>query len=79
MSLDYLFEFLRVADEYILEDVKIKCEQYLINILNAENYSLINDMAEMYNAERLKEYCNWFFRRHCYSVHEESLESFHEE
>jgi len=21
-------------------------------------------MAETYNAERLKEYCNWFFRRH---------------
>jgi hypothetical protein len=21
-------------------------------------------MADIYNAERLKEYCNWFFRRH---------------
>ena len=68
LSLDYLFEFLRVADEYILEDVKINCEQYLINILNADNYALINDMAEMYNAERLKEYCNWFFRRHCFEI-----------
>jgi hypothetical protein len=24
-------------------------------------------MADMYNAERLKEYCNWFFRRHASS------------
>lgn len=66
ISLDYLFEFLRVADEYILEDVKQCCEQYLINILNIDNYSLISDMAELYNAERLREYCNWFYRRHCY-------------
>lgn len=21
-------------------------------------------MAELYNAEKLKEYCNWFYRRH---------------
>ena len=41
----------------------MNCEQYLINILNLDNYVLINDMADMYNAERLKEYCNWFFRR----------------
>ncbi len=42
----------------------MNCEQYLINILTGENFALINDMADMYNAERLKEYCNWFFRRH---------------
>lgn len=70
LSLDYLFEFLRVADEYILEDVKISCEQYLIHILNIENYSVVNDMAELYNAERLREYCNWFYRRHCFQTEE---------
>lgn len=43
----------------------MSCEQYLINILNTDNITLINDMAEMYNAERLKEYCNWFYRKHC--------------
>lgn len=42
----------------------MSCEQYLINILNADNFGIINDMAEMYNAEKLKEYCNWFYRRH---------------
>ena len=40
------------------------CEKYLIDTLNADNFSLINEMAEMYNAEKLKEYCNWFYRRH---------------
>jgi hypothetical protein len=30
-----------------------------------DNYSLINEMADLYNAEKLKEYCNWFYRRHC--------------
>lgn len=53
-----------MADEYILEDVKLSCEQYLINILNADNFVLINEMAEIYNAEKLREYCNWFYRRH---------------
>jgi hypothetical protein len=40
------------------------CEQYLIDILNSDNFQVINEMADIYNAERLKEYCNWFFRRH---------------
>jgi hypothetical protein len=44
------------------------CEQNLINVLCLDNYSLINEMADIYNAERLKEYCNWFYRRHCYSI-----------
>ena len=45
--------------------MKLKCESYLINILNTENYNIVNETAELYNAERLKEYCNWFYRRHC--------------
>jgi len=63
-----------VSDEYILEDVrfliikilkvKMCCERYLIDFLNLENFFAINEQAELYNAERLKEYCNWFFRRH---------------
>jgi len=40
------------------------CERYLIDFLNLENFFAINEQAELYNAERLKEYCNWFFRRH---------------
>ena len=28
---------------------------------------MINETAEMYNAERLKEYCNWFYRRHSFT------------
>ena len=31
-SLDYLFEFLRVADEYILEDVLLNIDQFTIHI-----------------------------------------------
>lgn len=40
---------------------------------------MINDMSELYNAERLKEYCNWFFRRHCYSLTEDGADSIQEE
>ncbi len=31
LSLDYLFEFLRVADEYILEDVTFISNVYMLN------------------------------------------------
>ncbi len=73
-SLEYLFEFLRVSDEYILEDVSLKsfydfqvklhCEECLINFLTVDNFHLISEHAELYNTERLKEFCNWFYRRH---------------
>mmetsp|Transcript_250 Transcript_250/g.148 ORF Transcript_250/g.148 Transcript_250/m.148 type:complete len:132 (+) Transcript_250:1259-1654(+) len=73
VSLEYLIEFLRVADEYILEEVKSKCESHLINILNVDNYPVISEVAEVYNAEKLREYCNWFYRRHQYSFEEASI------
>lgn len=37
MSIDCLFEFLRVSDEYLLQDVKLKCESYLIDNLSKDN------------------------------------------
>lgn len=30
LSLDYMFEFLRVSDEYILEDVRKSVDSYII-------------------------------------------------
>lgn len=44
------------------------CEQHLVDILSAYNFDVINDKADMYNAERLKEYCNWFYRRNMSSL-----------
>ena len=52
-----------MADEYILEDVKMCCEKYLIDFLTVDNFASIMEQAELYNAERLKEYCHWFYRR----------------
>jgi hypothetical protein len=62
-TLDCLFEFMRVADEYLLQDVKLKCENYLIDNLNQDNFQQVSEMAEMYNAERLIDYCNWYKRK----------------
>ena len=42
----------------------MRCEEYLINNLNADNFQVFSEMADMYNAERLRDYCNWFYRRH---------------
>jgi hypothetical protein len=59
-----MLEFLRVADEYILEEVKLECEARLVQMLTIENFHLISSVAENFNADRLREYCNWFFRRY---------------
>ena len=40
------------------------CEEYMISILNVDNFTVINEMADMYNAENLVKYCSWFYRRH---------------
>lgn len=44
--------------------MKLCCEKYLIDALTLESYYQISEQAELYNAERLKEYCCWFQRRH---------------
>jgi hypothetical protein len=40
------------------------CEQCLINFLTVDNFHAISEHAELYNTERLREYCSWFYRRH---------------
>ena len=45
----------------------------MINYLNLDNYAIVNEMADLYNAERLKEYCNWFYRRHCYQMDNDNV------
>jgi len=44
--------------------VKLRCEKYLIDFLTVDNFHQISEQADLYNAERLREYCNWFYRRH---------------
>jgi hypothetical protein len=60
MAVDYLIDFLRVADEYLLEDVKNACQLELIKLVDENTYQNISEMGELYNAERIVEYCQWF-------------------
>ena len=39
---------------------------------------MISDIAELYNAERLKDYCSWYMRRHGTAVVESSQDQDHE-
>jgi len=57
MAVDYLIEFLRVADEYLLEDVKNHCQNELIKLIDESTYQTISEMGELYNADRIVEYC----------------------
>jgi len=63
VAVDYLVDFLRVADEYLLEDVKNHCQNELIKLIDETTYQTISEMGELYNADRIVEYCQWFQRR----------------
>jgi BTB/POZ domain-containing protein 11 len=63
-SLDKIIEVLGVADAEFLDDIKMLCEQRLISHLNTDNFSIMCHYADIYNANRLKEYCAWFHRVH---------------
>jgi len=60
-SVDHLHEFLRVSDKYMLEDVKLECEIRLKDFVGTEGTETqIQEWAEMYNADNLKAYCEWY-------------------
>ena len=63
LAVDYLIDFLRVADEYLLEEVKNHCQNELIKLIDEYTYQAICEMGEMYNADRIVEYCSWYQRR----------------
>jgi hypothetical protein len=69
LAVDYLIDFLRVADEYLLEDVKNACQLELIKLVDESTYQNISEMGELYNAERIVEYCQWFQRRNNSKFH----------
>jgi hypothetical protein len=62
LALPKVVEYLRIADKEFLEDVKILCEHKLISMCNLESFQTICEAADLYNANRLKEYCAWFLR-----------------
>lgn len=59
-AIELLIDFLRVADEYLLEDVKNQCQTKLITMIDETTFNLISEIGELYNAERIEEYCNWY-------------------
>ena len=38
------------------------CEERLIKLCNIDNFIDVCQVADMYNANRLKEFCGWFQR-----------------
>ena len=38
VAVDYLIDFMRIADEYLLEDVKNHCQNELINLIDESTY-----------------------------------------
>jgi len=63
MAVDLLIDFLRVSDEYLLEELKNNCQGELIKLIDEHTYHTISEMGELYNADRIVDYCQWFQRR----------------
>ena len=63
MAVDLLIDFLRVSDEYLLEELKNNCKAELIKLIDEYTYHTISEMGELYNADRIVDYCQWFKRR----------------
>lgn len=76
-NIEAIIDILRVADEEFLNDVKMICEQRLIQLCNESTFVWIYHVADLYNANRLREYCQWFQRIH--PQVNELLNSAHEE
>lgn len=38
MAVDYLVDFLRVADEYLLDDLKNLCQRELIDLIDEDTF-----------------------------------------
>ena len=63
LAVEYLIDFLRVADEYLLEEVKNHCQNELIKLIDDYTFGTIQEMGELYNADRIVDYCSWYQRR----------------
>ena len=57
MAVDLLIDFLRVSDEYLLEELKNNCQAELIKLIDEYTYHTISEMGELYNADRIVDYC----------------------
>jgi hypothetical protein len=62
-AIDYLIDLLRAADEYLLEEVKNYCQFHLIKLIDDNTFQIIAETGELYSAERIVEYCQWYQRR----------------
>ena len=63
MAVDLLIDFLRVSDEYLLEELKNNCQAELIKLIDDYTFHTISEMGELYNADRIVDYCQWYKRR----------------
>jgi len=50
-------ELLQVSDEFGLPKLKILCELYIGQTMDQENLTEVENIASIYNAMRLKKYC----------------------
>jgi hypothetical protein len=63
-KLGFLKEMLKVADQFMVEDVKLQCEEKLTEIMTIVNCLHLSEIADTYNALELKEYAQWFIKKH---------------
>lgn len=61
-KLKFLKEMLKASDQFMIDDVKLQCEEKLTIMMNKENFKEIAEAAETFNAHELKAYSQWFYK-----------------
>lgn len=64
VSSDVAFPLLMLADSYLLERLKTKCEYILCDSATVENVCSLLVTAKQYGAEQLRKHCLKYIRRH---------------
>lgn len=59
----FLMGLLRAADQFCVDCVKQMCERYLSNLVDFDNIEGLLHEAERFQANQLRQYCEWFGRQ----------------
>ncbi len=61
-------EVMKIADEYLLDEVKDWCQYQISRRIDNSNYYLIAQYAKKFNADFLAKYCVWYQRQNKKSI-----------
>jgi len=56
----HYIELVKIADRFMIDDIKKQCEVALVKYITHENASTLEETADLYKANQLKDYIMWY-------------------